>query len=128
MNNKIVFYRCNHCGNIFRVIKNSGVVPVCCNDNMEKLVAGSQEASLEKHIPVVNVSGNIVTVNVGEIAHPMLEEHKIEWIYLVTKRGGSLKQLISGEEPKATFAVVEDEIISVLAYCNIHGLWEYIVK
>ncbi len=128
MNQKTLFYKCNHCGNIFLIVNDGHVNPVCCNEKMQKLVAGLQEASLEKHIPVVNVNGNIVTVNVGEIAHPMLKEHRIEWIYVDTKMGGILKRLEVGEAPKATFALVEDEIIEVYAYCNIHGLWQYIVK
>lgn len=124
MAEKTIFYRCNHCGNIFLVVKDSHVTPVCCNEKMEKLVAGEQEASLEKHVPVVNFSGNIVTVNVGEVEHPMLEEHKIDWIYIVTKRGGRLKKLGVGEEPKAIFAMIDDELVEAYAYCNIHGLWK----
>lgn len=128
MNNKIIFYRCNHCGNIFLVIKDGKVNPICCNEKMEKLVPGSVDASIEKHVPVINISGNIVAVNIGEIAHPMVEEHKIDWIYIQTKRGGTLKRLEVGEEPKRTFAMIEDELIAVYSYCNIHGLWEYIIK
>lgn len=126
--NKIIFYRCNHCGNLAMIIEDGKVNPVCCGEKMEKLVAESVEASKEKHIPVVNVSGNIVTIDVGTVAHPMIEEHKIDWIYLVTKNGGSLKKLEAGEAPKATFAIVEDEFIGAYAYCNIHGLWIYEVK
>ena len=127
MDKKIIFYRCNHCGNLARLIKNGGVNPICCGEKMEILIPGSVDASLEKHVPVVNVNGNIVTVSVGALPHPMLEEHKIDWIYLLTKRGGTLKTLDIGEEPKRTFAMIEDELLAVYSYCNIHGLWEFIV-
>lgn len=126
--NEIIFYRCNHCGNLVMIINDGHVNPICCGEKMEKLVAGSVEASKEKHVPVVNVSGNIVTVDVGEVPHPMLEEHKIDWIYIVTKKGGNLKKLEAGESPKATFAIVEDELLVAYAYCNVHGLWKSEVK
>lgn len=128
MDKKTIFYRCNHCGNIVLVIENGGVNPVCCGEKMELLISGSIDASIEKHVPVVTLNGNIVTVNVGEVPHPMIKEHKIDWIYIETKTGGSFKNLEVGEEPKKTFAIVDDELIGVYAYCNIHGLWKYIVK
>ena len=127
MDKKVIFYRCNHCGNIFVVIKDGGVNPICCGEKMEKLVPGSVEASTEKHIPVVSAQGNVVTVNVGSIPHPMVEEHKIDWIYVATVKGGSFKKLEVGEEPKAIFNI-DDELVTVYAYCNIHGLWESEVK
>ena len=45
------FYRCSHCGNLVMMVRDSGVNPVCCGEEMELLVAGSQDASLEKHVP-----------------------------------------------------------------------------
>ncbi|MBO7340777.1 MAG: desulfoferrodoxin, partial [Lachnospiraceae bacterium] len=30
-----------------------------------------------------------------------------------------------GQEPKAVFAICEDEVVeAVYAYCNLHGLWK----
>ena len=81
------------------------------------------EASHEKHIPAVNVNGNIVTIEVGSVIHPMVEEHYIEWIYLKTQNGGQVKILKPGDQPKAVFALVDDKAISAFAYCNLHGLW-----
>ena len=74
------FYRCNHCGNIVAVVRDGGVTPSCCGEPMELLVAGSTDAATEKHVPVVAQDGNHIVVSVGEVAHPMLEEHYIEWI------------------------------------------------
>jgi desulfoferrodoxin len=69
--------------------------------------------------------GERVTVTVGSVAHPMLDNHYIEWIALQTKSGNQRKGLHPGDEPKAVFLVPEDdEIVDVYAYCNLHGLWK----
>ena len=92
---------------------------------MVELVPGTTDAAVEKHVPVVNVEGNKVTVSVGSVAHPMLPEHYIEWIALKTKFGNQRKVLAPGEEPKACFAICEgDEVEAVYAYCNLHSLWK----
>jgi superoxide reductase len=40
------------------------------------------DACPEKHIPVISVTGNTVTVSVGSVEHPMAEERSILWVYL----------------------------------------------
>ena len=67
---------------------------------MTELIPGSVDASHEKHVPVITVDGNNVTVEVGAVAHPMTEEHYIEWIYLETTNGGQRKALKPGEAPE----------------------------
>ncbi len=47
------FYKCNHCGNIIMPAVDSGVNPFCCGDQMELLKAGSTDAAVEKHVPVI---------------------------------------------------------------------------
>ena len=121
-NNK--FYICEHCGNLVGMINDSGVPMKCCGQNMTKLEAGTVEASREKHIPVVSVSGNVVTVNVGSVEHPMSEEHSILWVYLETTKGGQRKSLKVGEPPVVSFALQDEEPVAVYAYCNLHGLWK----
>jgi superoxide reductase len=91
---------------------------------MEELVPNTVDAAKEKHVPVVTVEGNKVVVEVGSVAHPMLEEHFIQWIYLQTKNGGQRKCLVPGQEPKAVFALEDDEVVAVYEYCNLHGLWK----
>ncbi|MBP1756594.1 MAG: hypothetical protein H6Q59_2992 [Firmicutes bacterium] len=118
------FYRCKHCGNIVGMIHNSGVPVVCCGEEMEELVANTVDASKEKHVPVVSIVGNTVKVEVGGVHHPMEEKHYIQWIYLQTKNGGQRKGLKPGDEPVATFALDNDEVVAVYEYCNLHGLWK----
>jgi superoxide reductase len=118
------FFRCKHCGNIVSKIYDSGVALVCCGEEMEELVANTVDASKEKHVPAVSVVGNIVKVEVGSVPHPMEEKHYIMWIYLQTKKGGQRKCLSPGDEPKAVFALEDDELVAVYEYCNLHGLWK----
>ncbi len=87
-------------------------------------VLGVVETSHEKHIPVVTVKDNIVTVTIGSVEHPMVEEHHILWVYLQTDRGGQRKCLEVGKAPAITFALADEKPIAAYAYCNIHGLWK----
>ena len=121
---EIRFFVCEHCGNIIGVIHDAGVPMMCCGQKMTKLEAGVVEASLEKHIPVVAVEGNIVRVNVGSVTHPMSEEHHIAWVYLQTNRGGQRKCLDVNGAPEVTFALADETPVAVYAYCNLHGLWK----
>ena len=122
---EMVFYRCPVCGQIVAIVKGTGVPIICCGKPMQKIEAGTTDASVEKHVPVYEVSGNIVTVTVGSVEHPMLPEHYIEWIALKTKAGNQRKALKPGDAPKACFAICEgDEVEAVYAYCNLHSLWK----
>jgi len=90
---------------------------------MTELVANTVEASKEKHLPEVALSGNSVTVQIGSVLHPMEEAHHIGFIYLDTERGGQRQCLKVGDEPKVTFSLVDDKPVAAFAYCNLHGLW-----
>lgn len=119
------FYVCKTCGNMVEMVKESGMIMVCCGQNMTELIPCSTDGSKEKHVPDVAIDGKTVTVKIGSEAHPMTEEHYIEWIMIETKCGGQKKMLKPGSEPKATFILTdEDEFIAAYAYCNIHGLWK----
>jgi len=116
------FYRCEKCGNIVALIKKGGGTLTCCGQSMTKLEANSTDAAKEKHVPVVTKESGKIKVAVGSTLHPMLPEHHIEWIALVTDDKVELKYLKPGEEPKAEFAEVKAG--TVYAYCNLHGLWK----
>ena len=119
------FYKCKHCGQIIAVVKATGVPVVCCGEKMTEIVAGSVDAAVEKHVPVCSVEGNVLTVTVGSVAHPMIAEHLIEWIAVQTDRGNQRKLLKAGDAPIVKFALLEGEKVeAVYAYCNLHGLWK----
>ncbi|NLT15478.1 MAG: desulfoferrodoxin [Clostridiales bacterium] len=118
------FYICKHCGNLAGLILSSGAPMVCCGEEMTELVANTVDASSEKHVPVVTVEGDKITVNVGSVPHPMLPEHYIMWVYLQTEKGGQRKCLKPGEAPKAVFTLIDDKPVAAFEYCNLHGLWK----
>jgi len=120
---EVKFFRCNHCGNLVAKIHDAGVPLVCCGEKMQELVPGSVDAAVEKHLPVVKVEGDTLTVTVGSVDHPMTEEHWIEWVYVLTDKGGQRKEMHPGDKPELTFALGGDKPVSVFAYCNLHGLW-----
>lgn len=119
------YYVCEHCGNIIEFAKNKGVPVMCCGQPMTELVPGTSDGAVEKHVPEASINGNEVLVEVGSVAHPMVEEHFIEWIVIETKKGSQKVQLNPTDEPKAKFLLAEDdELVSAYAYCNLHGLWK----
>ena len=122
MESKIRFYVCPHCGNIITKLEDSGVPVICCGEKMQEIIPNEKEAAVEKHIPVVQVKGNELVVKVGEVAHPMTDEHSIMWIAVVTDKSCNIHFLKPGEEPMATFKMEKDYV--VYAYCNLHGLWK----
>ena len=119
------FFVCKHCGNLVGLVANKGVPLVCCGENMTELVPNTVDAAKEKHVPVVCVTGTEVEVTLGSVAHPMLPEHHIAWVYLLTACGGQRKCLSVPGEPTTRFALTgDDHAIAAYAYCNLHGLWK----
>ena len=91
----------------------------------EELTANTVDASQEKHVPVITISGDEVKVAVGSVEHPSLPAHYIEWILLLTETGMQMKWLKPGIKPEATFALKDGEKpIAAYEYCNLHGLWK----
>lgn len=120
----VKFFKCMHCGNVVVKVFDQGVPVVCCGENMVELHANDTDGAREKHVPQVTVDGAIVTVKVGEVAHPMTEPHFITMIVLVTEKGYQIAPLTPSDAPEATFAVAEgDKPVRAYEYCNLHGLW-----
>ena len=65
-----------------------------------------------------------VIVSVGSVAHPMVEEHWIEWVWLQTSKGGQYKVIQPGQAPEAVFQLERETPVAAYAYCNLHGLWK----
>jgi len=53
----------------------------------------------------------------------MLEAHYIEWIEVQTENKIYRKYLCLGDKPQVLF-LIEEEVLCVREYCNIHGLWK----
>ena len=119
------FYRCDICGKIVAIVKETAADTVCCGQPMRELVPGTSDGAAEKHVPVYEVEGNLVKVRVGSAEHPMLPGHRIEWVAIETEHGNQRRELQAGDRPEATFALVpNDKVKSVYEYCNLHGLWK----
>ncbi|MDD6190717.1 MAG: desulfoferrodoxin family protein [Firmicutes bacterium] len=119
------FFVCEHCGNFVETIKDAGVPMMCCGQKMTEVIAGTTDAAVEKHVPEAVVDGNKVSVKIGSVEHPMVEEHYIEWVELETEKGVQRKALNAGDAPAVEFAVTDDDkAVAVYAYCNLHGLWK----
>lgn len=122
---KLVFFKCQTCGNVAIKLVDSGVPMFCCGKPMTELLPNSVEAAGEKHKPVVEQTGSKVLVKAGAIAHPMTPEHYISHIVLQTSEGFYIKQLSPNNLPQAEFALAEQEkMVAAYSYCNLHGLWE----
>lgn len=121
---KAKFYICRKCGNLVGMVHDAGVPLMCCGQKMDVLEANTVDASGEKHLPVVTVADDMLTVNIGSAPHPMGEDHLIEWVFVETEHGGQRKALKAGDAPTVEFALKDDKPVAVYAYCNLHGLWK----
>ena len=117
------FFKCRHCGNVILKVVDSKVPVVCCGEKMEELVPGTVEASAEKHLPVVTwIDDKTIKGEVGSVAHPMLAEHHIAFVYVETENGGIRVDL--KDKPEAVIALGAETPVAVYEYCNLHGLWK----
>ena len=118
-------FKCAKCGNMITYLEKDACDVKCCGEPMVEVVANTSDGAGEKHVPVITVDGNKVTVAVGEVEHPMMDAHYIQWITLETVQGRQRKILNPGEKPVAEFALVEgDKAVAAYEYCNLHGLWK----
>jgi len=118
-------YKCSVCGNMVEVIFVGGGTVKCCEKEMVLQVENSVDASVEKHVPVVTVDGNKVSVKIGSVPHPMEEAHYIQWIEIIADGISYKKFLKPGDAPEAEFDL-PDNVGEIIAreYCNLHGLWK----
>lgn len=118
-------YKCSHCGNVVMKLVDTGVPVVCCGEPMEELVANTEDAALEKHVPAVSWEGNEIQVKIGEVEHPMTPEHMINFIIIDKGCALFIKPLDPGKPAEAKYTTSNPESVkTVYEYCNLHGLWK----
>ena len=123
MAERLEVYKCEACGNIVEVLHGGAGELVCCGAPMVLMSENTTDAATEKHVPVIEKTATGVKVTVGEVAHPMLDKHFIEWIEIIAD-GKAYRQFLSPDDtPEATFNVCADQI-TAREYCNLHGLWK----
>lgn len=123
MTERLQVYKCEVCGNIVEVLHEGEGELVCCDQPMKLYTENTEDAAVEKHVPVVEKTDCCVKVKVGSAAHPMQDEHYIEWIEVIADGKAYRQFLKPGDAPEATFAIQADQIM-VREYCNVHGLWK----
>lgn len=115
-------YKCKKCGNIIELIEDGKGVLTCCGETMSEVVANTEDAAHEKHVPFTDIEEDMVYVKVGEVDHPMTEDHYITWVAAVYSDSVLKYNFKPGEVPEAVFDYEEGMV--VYAYCNLHGLWK----
>ncbi|MBC7247559.1 MAG: desulfoferrodoxin [Actinobacteria bacterium] len=123
MTERLQIYKCEICGNIVEVMHAGQGELVCCGQPMVLQVENTVDAAVEKHVPVVEVSGDGILVKVGEVAHPMQDDHYIEWVQVIAGERSYRIFLKPGIAPEGKFDV-PGEGITAREYCNLHGLWK----
>jgi len=123
MTEKLQVYKCEVCGNIVEMLHGGAGELVCCGQPMKLYAENAEDAAVEKHVPVVEKTDCCVKVKVGSVAHPMAEDHYIEWIEVIADGKAYRQFLEPGDAAEATIPVVAEQM-TVRAYCNLHGLWK----
>ena len=123
MTERLQVYKCELCGNIVHVVHASSGQLVCCGQPMTLMTENTVDAATEKHLPVIEKVAGGFKVSVGEVAHPMVEAHYIEWIELIAGETVYRRHLNPGDAPEALF-LVDAAAAVARAYCNLHGHWK----
>jgi len=123
MTKKLEVYKCEICGNIVEVLHEGKGELVCCGQPMKLQDENTVEAAYEKHIPVIEKIDGGIKVKVGDVAHPMMEKHYIEWIQVIVGDKAYRQFLKPDQVPEAVFAI-EDDNVYAREYCNLHGMWK----
>ena len=128
-------YKCEICGNIIEILHTGAGELVCCGQPMGLINEKTKDEGQEKHVPVIEeLPPNVcrgkdgAKIRMGEVEHPMDEDHYIEWIEIIAdddKRGKRF--LKPGDKPESKF-YTRKKILGARAYCNIHGLWKYDIE
>ena len=123
MAKKREIYKCEICGNIVAVLHGGAGALVCCGAPMTLLTENTTDAATEKHVPVIEKVAGGVKVTGGSVAHPMQDDHHIEWIEAAASERSYMQFLAPGEAPEAFFPLEEDGV-TAREHCNLHGLWK----
>ncbi|WP_027340494.1 desulfoferrodoxin [Halonatronum saccharophilum] len=123
MTNLRDLYKCQVCGHVVEIVHKGQPTLVCCDEKMNKLEEQTEDATIEKHVPVVEEIDGGIEVTVGSTEHPMTEKHYIQFIEVLTSDKVLRAELKPGDKPTASFNVNKNKVEKVREYCNLHNLW-----
>lgn len=124
MAERMQIYKCEICGNIVEVLHGGKGTLACCGQDMVLQTENTVDAAVEKHVPVIEMLEDGVLVKVGEVAHPMQDDHYIEWVQIMVGDSCSRIFLKPGLAPEGKFTPPKEGMITAREYCNLHGLWK----
>ena len=131
-------YFCKKSGTTVELIKSDGIQPLAKHNEDDNSIVyhgntldfvyaktpENAETGFEKHVPIAEFNGEQLVVKVGDVMHPMTNEHLIEWVTIVYDNFVQHGNFNSEQTPQITFHVGNAAKIDVYAYCNLHGLWK----
>lgn len=125
MTKKLELYRCDLCHNLVEVVLEGDGELVCCGLPMILVEPKTEEFAKEKHVPFITKNEDGIEVRIGEIPHPMDENHYIMFIEVISEDGKYVKRkyLQPGEEAFLKLKC-DCEKFSAREFCSLHGLWE----
>ncbi len=124
MPKRMEIYKCEICGNIVELTHGGAGELVCCGQPMKHMDEQTAEMATEKHVPVIESIDGGYRVTVGSTLHPMIEEHYIEWIELISGDSIFRQYLKPGMDPVAEFYTGDMDDVWAREYCNVHKLWK----
>ena len=120
-------FKCEDCGSIVEVLVDSVDKKDCCVSSKNVIEPQTEGDKAPKHVPVISIDGNKVTIAVGEVQHPMDDNHFIQFVELIVGGERYIKHFKPGDVPEATFTVDMDLLSAnkpiAREFCNLHGLW-----
>lgn len=115
---KSQIYVCPVCGNI---IQSTGEVLVsCCGITLPPQEAESADSDTEHRINVEIVEDEYFV----SLSHPMTKEHYISFLAAFSDNEIQFEKLYPEQEAQARFKIAG--VKKIYAYCNRHGLFEYV--
>ena len=116
-------YKCHEQGMLVEVLQDGQGDFMLHGKPMDKLTENTTDAAQEKHVPVIEKIDGGYRVTVGSVEHPMLPEHYITMIELITDNMVMRRYLKPGEKPVAEFKTNATSV-TAREFCNLHGLWK----
>jgi superoxide reductase len=116
-------YKCAVCDTLVEVISERGPELLCCGRPMDCLDERTSDRDRDQHQIAIEKTATGIRVRMGEPAHPMRENHRVDWIEVIDAEGRSYRTFLRpGAPPEAEFDLSSANVVA-RAYCSLHGLW-----